>query len=187
MRLAVILLCGFLLHSGFPVLMEAEGEGVTGSAIGRRLDLLYVSQVKEGCGSASLAMLLAYWSARGHAFPEELLDVSLIHRTIYSEDDHGSRANDVEAFLQRAGLRTFVLRGRWSDLEEHIAQGRPMLVALRAPVGRRLHYAVVTGVSSSHVLLHDPAVRPNSLWRRAEFENHWKASGYWTLLALPAQ
>jgi ABC-type bacteriocin/lantibiotic exporter with double-glycine peptidase domain len=187
MRLALILLCCLFLSPGVCSAAASADQDSAQSGIGRRLELPYVAQVKEGCGSASVAMLLAYWQKHGHNPPAELLDVSAIHKAIYSPKHHGSRAADVGAFLQRVGLRTFPMRGTWSDLEEHIAQGRPLMVALRAPGGRRLHYVVVTGVSHSQVLLHDPAVSPNVLWNRQDFVRHWKASGFWTLLALPAR
>ncbi len=190
MRLASLILCGLLVGLPSSGISYPGGRQASAAAVeeaGRRLDVPYVAQVQEGCGSASLAMLLAYWQERGHAFPKEMLDAAHIHRKIYSAKDHGSRAEDVEAYLHSVGMRTFALRGRWSDLEEHVGNGRPMLVALRAPGGRQLHYAVVTGVSDSHVLLNDPAIRPNALWSRRDFERRWKASGNWTLLALPAQ
>lgn len=154
---------------------------------GLRLEVPYFAQVKEGCGSASIAMLLGYWRAHGHSFAPETLDPALIHTQVYSAKDRGSKATDVERFLRTAGMSTFAIKGQWSDLTEHIGEGRPLLAALRAPGGRGLHYVVITGVSPGHVLLHDPAANPSSLWSRRDFEKRWKASGNWTLLALPAQ
>ena len=53
---------------------------------------------------------------------------------------------------------------------------------------RALHYVVVAGVddSSQVVLLNDPAQRKLLKEDRAQFEHEWKATGFWTLLAVPA-
>src|SRR5262249_21543282 len=85
-------------------------------------------------------------------------------------------------------FQTFVFTGEWSDLVDHIAAGRPLIVSLGVSArGAPLHYVVVAGIDEPHqvVLVNDPAQR--KLWpmSRAEFEQRWNAMDRWTVLAVP--
>jgi predicted double-glycine peptidase len=153
---------------------------------GLRLDVPFIPQVKEGCGSAAIAMVMAWWKVHGHAATNpDAADVATIHKAVYSPKAKGTSAADMQRYFQRHGFRVYGFPGNWTDLNEHLAKGRPLIVALRPPGQRQLHYVVVSGLSETQVLVHDPALKPYGAISRAEFEEQWTASQHWTLLALP--
>ncbi len=156
------------------------------AAAGLRLDVPFIPQVKEGCGSAAIAMVLEWWKQHA-ASPGNTatVDVMAIHRAVYSRKAKGTPAAEMERYFQREGFRAYAFRGEWADLAEHLGKGRPLIVALRPQGQRQLHYVVLSGVSETQVLLHDPARIPFRALDRAEFEAQWAASQRWTLLALP--
>src|SRR3569833_2580970 len=82
----------------------------------------------------------------------------------------------------------FAFPGKWSDIEEQIAKGRPLIVALRPEGQSELHYVVIDGIDSerSLVTMNDPAVRKLLSEERARFEKEWSSTHNWTLLAGPA-
>ena len=152
------------------------------------LDVPFVKQSEEGCGSASLAMLLQYWSAKGATVTAERADAASIQRKLFSKKDHGVLASDMERYLHESGFRVFAIRGEWSDVRHHLVQGRPLIVGLQ-PAGQKaaLHYVVVTGLDWEHgaVFLNDPARGKLLRVERAEFEKEWQATRNWMLLAVP--
>jgi predicted double-glycine peptidase len=177
---ASLLLLGL---AAIPLLAQDAGKA------GIWLDVPFVKQTTEGCGSASIAMLLQYWSAHGTAISAGRDDADAIHKQLYSRKGRGIYASDVERYLKGSGFRVFPLRGTWDDLREHLAHGRPLIVSLepgstRAP----LHYVVVTGMDWQReaVLVNDPARGKLLRIERPEFEKEWLAAGNWMLLAVPA-
>jgi ABC-type bacteriocin/lantibiotic exporter with double-glycine peptidase domain len=148
------------------------------------LDVPFVRQEKNGCGSAALSMLIGYWRANGASVEAEAADARAIHRSLYSTEASGIYASDLKAYLERIGFRAFTFRGTWRDLEEHLAKGRPLIVSL----GRsRLHYVVVAGIDNERgiVLVNDPAQRKLMKLDRTGFEREWHER--WTLLAVPRE
>lgn len=158
------------------VLLAADAPGVL-------LDVPFIKQEKDGCGAATLAMVMKYWQ-REQGRPETA-NADDILRALYSRRVRGIYASDMEQYLKEHGFRTFVLRGEWSDLRHHLEKGRPVIVALKIMPGD-MHYVVVTGIDQDVVLKHDPADRKLRKQHRSEFEKEWKGSGNWTLLAVPA-
>jgi hypothetical protein len=109
---------------------------------------------------------------------------------LYSERAKGVFAADMERYFDRAGFRTFVFRGSWDDLEQHLVRGRPLIVGVRdVGVSKKLHYEVVAGLNPEEriMLVNDPARRKLMKVRWSDFENAWKATDDWTLLALPRE
>ena len=152
------------------------------------IDVPFVGQPREGCGAASLSMVMQYWSGKqGTAFSADS-DVARIQHELYSRKEHGITAKQMEAYLQQHGFQAFAFSGKWSDLEEQIAKGRPLIVALRPEGQSELHYVVIDGVDTARglVTMNDPAVRKLLSEERARFENEWSATHNWTLLAVPA-
>ena len=151
---------------------------------GVQLDVPFVSQEKNGCGAASVAMVIQYWQ-RQKGQPETA-NARDIQRALYSPRAHGIFASDLEQYLRQHGFRTFAVKGEWQDLKHHLEKGRPLIVALKVGQGD-LHYLVVTGLDwqQNIVLKHDPARRKLIKQHRADFEREWQAAGNWTLLALP--
>jgi len=152
------------------------------------LDVPFIKQTTEGCGSASIAMLLQYWGAHGTSIAAGRDDADAIQRQLYSRKGHGIFASDLERYLKESGFRVFALRGEWKDLREHLAQGRPLIISLE-PGGSRapLHYVVVTGMDWQReaVLVNDPARGKLLRIERAEFEKEWGAARNWMVLAVP--
>jgi predicted double-glycine peptidase len=164
--------------------------GVCGSLLaadlpGVWLDVPFVKQEKDGCGAASIAMVMQYWQAQQGQPANDSSDSLQIQRTLYSAKAHGIFASDMERYFQAKGFRTFTIRGEWQDLEQHLGKGRPLIVALKPTSGAALHYVVVTGLGPEVVMINDPAQRKLLQQDRTSFEREWSAAGKWTLLALP--
>lgn len=153
------------------------------------LEVPFIKQTAEGCGSASIAMLLRYWSAHGTAIASGRDDAETIQRRLYTRKARGIFASDIEKYLKESGFRVFPLRGEWSDLREHLIQGRPLLISM-APGSAHapLHYVVVTGMDWQReaVFVNDPARGKLLRIERPEFEKEWLAARNWMLLAVPA-
>ena len=148
------------------------------------LDVPFVTQEKNGCGAASVAMVMQYWQ-RQKGQPE-IVDALNIQRALYSPGARGIYASDLERYLRQHGFRAFAINGQWQDLKDHLEKGRPLIVALK--VGKDdLHYVVVTGLDwrEDIVIKHDPAVRRLVKQHRTDFEREWQAAGNWALLAVP--
>jgi predicted double-glycine peptidase len=154
----------------------------TAAVAGFWLDVPFVHQQANGCGSASVWMVLQYWKT------PSIPDLTQIHQDLFSKKADGIYASDMERYFRRQGFQTFVLEAGWQDLSEEIAQGRPIIVALeRRPRGAPLHYVVVAGVDPDQqvVWLNDPAERKLLPMRRKDFERQWRSTNNWALLALP--
>jgi uncharacterized protein YvpB len=180
-RSAVWLVLGLFL----PFLLRAQDADKAGIW----LDVPFVKQTVEGCGSASIAMLLQYWNAHGTSIATGRDDADAIQKQLYSRKGHGIFASDLENYLQESGFRVFALRGVWSDLRDHLSKGRPLIVSIE-PSGPRgpLHYVVVTGIDWQReaVFVNDPARGKLLRIERPEFEKEWLAAKNWMLLAVPA-
>jgi len=159
----------------------------TGTSKGAWLDVPYVHQEKEGCGSASLAMVLQYWNQKGASLAADRMDAEKIQRELYSKAFRGIRGSEMERYLRESGFWPTEFRGEWSDLESHIAKGRPLIVAIQPGAKSPLHYVVVVGLDQANeaVLLNDPERGKLIRVERAEFEKEWKRTDNWTLLAVP--
>lgn len=171
-RIVVLLLgvCGMLLAADLP---------------GVWLDVPFVKQEKDGCGAASIAMVMQYWQAQRSQPLNDASDATRIQHTLYSSKAHGIYASDMERYFQEQGFHTFTIRGEWEDLQQHLAQGRPLIVALKPAGGGAMHYVVVTGLGPEMVMVNDPAQRKLLQQDRPSFQREWSAAGKWTLLALP--
>ena len=158
------------------------------SPSGVMLDVPFIAQPKNGCGAASIAMVMKYWQRGGAATQPDRADVQAIQRALYSKKAKGILASAMERYFDAAGYRTFAISGRWSDLRENIEKGRPLIVGL-APEGPHdpLHYVVVAGIDweNNWVFVNDPAQRKLLKMDRANFEKEWAATKDWTLLAVP--
>jgi ABC-type bacteriocin/lantibiotic exporter with double-glycine peptidase domain len=151
------------------------------------LDVPFIAQEKDGCGAASIAMVMQYWlRQQGRSVGNEA-DVAQIQRALYSRQAHGIYASQMERYFRDHGFQVFAISGDWSDLQQHLEKGRPLIAALR-PSGRApLHYVVIAGLDSQSdlVLVNDPAQRKLLKQERSSFEREWSAAGKWTLLAVP--
>ena len=151
------------------------------------IDVPFVHQPSEGCGAASIAMVMRYWAGQQGASPGADSDVDAIQRQLYSSRDHGIAAERVGAYFREHGFQAFALNGSWSDLEEQLRKGRPLIVALKPRGQSELHYVVIDGIDAERrlVTMNDPAERKLLTRERAGFEREWSATRNWMLLAVP--
>src|SRR6266446_1015338 len=166
---------GFLL-AFFPTLFA---QAAPAKSSGVWLEVPYVKQTEDGCGSAAIAMLLQYWSAHATA----------IQKQLYSRKARGIFASDMRRYLRESGFREFAIRGEWSDLRQHLEQGRPLIISIQPGSAKvPLHYVVVTGMDWEReaVFVNDPARGKLLRIERQEFEKEWQAARNWMLLAVPA-
>ena len=149
------------------------------------LDIPFVQQGKDGCGAASIAMVMQYWQPK--QFRSGNPTAEQIQRALHSAAARGIYASDMVRYFQRNGYATFAFAGDWSDLKQHLEKGRPLIAALKPGSMVPLHYVVVVGLDQERqlVLLNDPAQRKLLKEDRSRFEQEWKGAGRWTLLALP--
>lgn len=159
------------------------------TAGGEWIDVPFVAQPRNGCGAASLSMVMRYWAAQQHSAATPASDVSSIQRQIFSPRQHGATPDAMETYLKQNGFEAFAFSGTWNDLVQHIGKGRPLIVALRPRGQSELHYVVIAGVdpARSLVTINDPADRKLLSIDRADFERDWTVTHNWTLLALPEQ
>ena len=152
------------------------------------LDVPFLKQQTDGCGSASIAMVMQYWLHQQNRPVASAADAGQIQAVLYAPAAHGIYASDMERYFQQHGFQTFTFRGDWQTLQHHLAKGRPLIVALKPGSGETpLHYEVVVGVEGDRnlVLANDPAQRKLLKQDWPTFERQWNAAGKWTLLAVP--
>ena len=152
------------------------------------LDVPYVKQSEDGCGSAAISMLLEYWIAHGAGVDSQRADAAAIQKRLYSRKVRGIHASDMQSYLRESGFRVFPLNGDWNDLLEQLKQGRPLIASLQPGNARTpLHYVVVTGIDwqNGAVFLNDPARGKLLRVAREDFEKQWRPNRNWMLLALP--
>jgi ABC-type bacteriocin/lantibiotic exporter with double-glycine peptidase domain len=170
----------FLVLGVGGVLFAADPAGIW-------LDIPFVKQEKDGCGAASIAMVMQYWQLQRGRSGNPSAEAEQIQRALLSMAAHGIYASDMERYFQRNGYVTFAFAGDWSDLKQHLEKGRPLIAAVKPGSRVPLHYVVVAGLDHERqlVLLNDPAQRKLLKEDRSRFEQEWKAAARWTLLALP--
>ncbi len=151
------------------------------------IDVPFVAQPREGCGAASLSMVMQYWAGKQGLAATADSEVGKIQTRLYSKKEHGIPAELMQDYLRRHGFQAFAFPGNWNDLQEQIAKGRPLIVALRPEGQSELHYVVIDGVDAARglVTMNDPAVRKLLSEERGRFEKEWSATHNWTLLAVP--
>ena len=157
------------------------------------LDVPFFKQEKNLCGAACVYMILEYWRTHQGASGERVTTACApspeqISSALYAVEAKGVYGSQIASYLGSRGFRTFVIRGNWSDLEDHLSKGRPLIVALggRDSKGPN-HYVVVTGLDALQkiVLCNDPARRKLSKLDQAGFLEAWRKTSNWTLLAVP--
>jgi ABC-type bacteriocin/lantibiotic exporter with double-glycine peptidase domain len=151
------------------------------------LEVPYVRQIEAGCGAASIAMVMQYWMKQGAQLDPSLADGDRIYESMGSPRQ-GIKGQALKQYLEQHGFQTFIIDGAMQDLSDHLAKGRPIVVCL-APKSNRgpLHYVVVVGLSDTEVTMHDPARGKLVTESNERFLREWKATGNWTLLAVPRQ
>ena len=152
------------------------------------IDVPFVAQAKNGCGSAAISMVMEYWEKKTGRRAGGAADAGKIQAALYSPAEDGIPASAMKRYFESAGYRTFAFIGDWDELAHHLERGRPLIASLKAsgPHGP-LHYIVVVGIDSArgYIYVNDPAQRKMLRLSREGFESEWSAAGHWTLLAVP--
>jgi ABC-type bacteriocin/lantibiotic exporter with double-glycine peptidase domain len=143
------------------------------------LEVPFFQQQKNGCGAASVAMVMHYWKPGTPSAAE-------VYRELYQPEPKGIPLADMRRYLEAAGFRAFTLRGEWSDLDTHVAKGRPIIVGLKPRRSGRLHFAVVVGLDGDSLWLNDPTRKRPHRVKRSEFQKQWDLADRWMLLASPS-
>ena len=132
----------------------------------------FVKQEKDGCGAASIAMVMQYWQAQqGQALSRDS-DATQIQRALYSAKAHGIYASDMERYFREKGFRTFTIRGEWEDLQQHLDKGRPLD---RGPEACRRRASALRGRDRSWeqgiVMFNDPGAAQTAANRTGRASN----------------
>lgn len=151
------------------------------------LDVPFVQQGKDGCGAASISMVMEYWQRQQHQSENPNAEYGHIENALLSRKAHGILASDMERYFRQNGFAAYSFTGNWDLLNHHLEKGRPLIVVLEPGSHLPLHYVVAAGLDGEQhvVLLNDPAQRKLLKEDDSRFEREWKAAGYWALLAVP--
>jgi uncharacterized protein YvpB len=153
------------------------------------LDVPFVKQQKDGCGAASISMVMQYWQLHQGLPGNPDAAYDRIQGKLYSPRAHGIYASAMERYFRQNGYRVFTFAGQWNDIERELENGRPLIAALTPVTGSsELHYVVVVGIDQPGriVFVNDPDQRKLLKEDQAAFARDWKATGNWMLLAVPA-
>ena len=83
--LLAVLLCGSVAAAEVPALW---------------LDVPFVKQAPEGCGAASIAMVMQYWFALDGQTPGDQADAGYILRSLHSRAGHGIYASAMAQYFE---------------------------------------------------------------------------------------
>lgn len=144
----------------------------------RLLDVPYVPQSVELCGGAAAAMVMRYWGETG-VYAETF--EHLVDRAA-----GGIRGADLIQALAERGWQAVSFAGDPARVQRALDERRPPIVLIEDRPGR-FHYVVVVGWHQDRVVFHDPARAPFRIVGTAPFVRAWAASGFWTMLTLPAR
>src|SRR5216117_4090550 len=80
------------------------------------LDVPFVKQEKNGCGAASISMVMRYWSRVADLPAPGAADPSAIMHHLYAKDAKGIFASAMQRYFNEEGYQAFVFKGQWIDL-----------------------------------------------------------------------
>jgi ABC-type bacteriocin/lantibiotic exporter with double-glycine peptidase domain len=134
----------------------------------------------DDCGAAALAMVLTY------------LRVPTSREAVLSEAHPragGITAGELRQVARGKGLDAFVLKATWTDLEDQLQRGRPLVVGLLKPTLTErsvAHFEVVIGFNRlrRRVLTLDPARGLREISAEG-FAREWAPAGQVALFVLP--
>ena len=154
---------------------RASGQSLTSRV--HLLDVPYLPQTESLCGGAAISMLMRYWGA-ANVYAEtfaELVDPAV----------DGIRGADLLKALRSRGWDATSFRGDADTVKANLAARRPVVALIQDRPGR-FHYVVIVGWVDGHVIAHDPARAPFRILDEKAFEESWRASGDWALIANPS-
>jgi len=171
-----------------PALLAVALSSAVAVGAGLWLDVPFVRQQAEGCGAATISMVMQYWLKNPPERIPPAADAVRIQHELFNPHAKGIYASDMERYFRQNGFRVFAFRGTLDDLSHHLAEGRPLIVCLQdSGKSGPLHYVVVVGLENQDGIVwsNDPAQRKLLKMDLGNFEKRWRAMHNWTLLAVP--
>jgi hypothetical protein len=139
----------------------------------------FFPQEEYQCGPAALATALAAFGAG--VTPDELVS------QVYIPERKGSLQVEMLAAARRHGMVSYQLAPRFEDLLREIAAGNPVIVLQNLGISDGWHYAVAVGYDyESGKLILRSGTTEREVMAFTVHEMVWKRSGYWAMVALPA-
>ena len=139
----------------------------------------FFPQEEFQCGPAALATVLAASGVK--VTPEDLV------AQVYLPERKGSLQVEMLAAARRHGLVSYQLAPRFEDLLREIAAGNPVIVLQNLGISDGWHYAVAVGYDyESGQLILRSGTTEREVMAFTVHEMVWKRSGYWAMVALPA-
>jgi hypothetical protein len=137
----------------------------------------FFPQARWQCGPAALATVL-----QASGIPVEPEDLA---PRVYLPGRRGSLQDELVAATRQAARLPYVLDPSLEAIAREIGAGRPVLVLqnLGLKAWPRWHYAVVVGVTESHVVLRS-GKQARRLERHDRFLRSWDLGDRWALVAL---
>jgi ABC-type bacteriocin/lantibiotic exporter with double-glycine peptidase domain len=141
------------------------------------LEVPTVKQPYMRCLVASVSMVLHYW---GREISTEDIEKKI---PVYRE---GTIGRDLVNYVNTIGFNGFLIQPPYEDLLDHLAKGRPLIVALHSNNSMR-HAVVLVGYNpaSGTIYLNDPAKGKRTAWEIDRFRLDWENGKRWTLLIVP--
>ena len=139
----------------------------------------FFPQEEYQCGPAALATALGAFGAK--VTPDELVS------QVYIPQRKGSLQVEMLAAARRHGMVSYQLAPRFEDLLREIAAGNPVIVLQNLGISDGWHYAVAVGYDyESGKLILRSGTTEREVMAFTVHEMVWKRSGYWAMVALPA-
>lgn len=119
------------------------------------------------CGPAALQMVFAYF--------DELRSQRRLTRLADTTPEHGTAQADMIRVAQEHGFYCLVrTHASLHDVRHYIRAGLPVIVNYIEPSENIGHFAVVTGFTRRHVILHDPWNGEGFRLSRHAFRRRWE-------------
>ncbi len=138
---------------------------------------------ESDCGAAALAMVVARW--------RPALTRDVIARSL-TASPQGFRLGDMRDLARASGLVAFAVQGDRALLTHELEVGRPLVIGLHRPYGKKhilAHYEVVVAIApDGRVVTIDPS-KAGEAWQVrpwVDFLAEWQAAGLPALVVIGA-
>lgn len=143
-----------------------------------QLDVPYLPQTEAMCGGAAVAMVFRYW---GEAHTDTRPFAALVDKRA-----GGIAGPALVGEVERQGWQTHQFEGSIGFLDNELRRGRPVVILIQDRPGR-FHFVLVTGITDSEVIVHDPSWGPSRRLTVTRLLRDWRPTGFWSLVILPGR